>query len=225
MAVVSISRVRKRVIELLLAAGRGARYTDAVGDQKRYAALQELTDAIIEADMQVCLAILETPGHPYASGFMTASSNLANGDILPAFVGALGKVEIDPTGAGTFRGGILAPSLDELLEVIHHASLFPTCTRYYWVEGNVINHSGSAARVYYPSFTKNDSACQAHEAYTLAVLCRALSVLRKDGGDPGFYSDYAQMADIAELKIRGKETTLPDLSRLRLELQKRGRDA
>ena len=221
MAVVSISRVRKRVIELLLAAGRGARYTDAVGDQKRYAVLQELTDAIVEADMHVCMAILETPGHPYRAGFMTPSGNLANGDFIPAHVGGHGKVEIDPTGGGTFRGGILAESLDELLEVLHHPTLFPNCTRYYFVEDGCIHHTGSAAKVWYPAFTKNDAACQAHELYTAAVIAGAIALLRKDGGDPGFFNDYAQAALAAEALIRGGAKALPDVEQLRLQLQHR----
>jgi hypothetical protein len=216
MAVVSISRVRKRVIELLLAAGRGARYADAVADQKRYTVLQELTDAIVEADMLVCMAIIETPGHPYRAGFMTPSTNLATGDFIPAHVGGHGKVEID-NGSG-YKGGRLASSREEVLEMIDQPSLYATGGRWYWVEDNEIVHNGSAAKVWYPSFTKTDAACQAHELYTAAVMVNTIPLLRKDGGDPQFYDDFAVMAGLAEARIRRGERTLPDIEQLKVEL-------
>lgn len=216
MAVVSISRVRKRVIELLLAAGRGARYADAVADQKRYAVLQELTDAIVEADMSVCMAVIETPGHPYRASFMTPSPNLASGDFIPAHVGGHGKVEID-NGSG-FKGGRLASSREEVLEMIEQPSLYASGGRWYWIEDNEIVHNGSAAKVWYPSFTKNDAACQAHELYTAAVLAAAIPLLRKDGGDASFYDDYAVIASLCEARIRRRERTLPDIEQLKVEL-------
>lgn len=216
MAVVSISRVRKRVIELLLAAGRGARYTDALADQKRYTVLQELTDAIVEADMSVCMAVIETPGHPYRSGFMTPSSPLATGDFIPAHVGGHGKVEID-NGSG-YKGGRLASSREDVLEMIEQTGLYATAGRWYWIEDNEIVHNGSAAKVWHPSFTKNDSACQAHELYTAAVIAATIPLLRKDGGDPQFFSDYALIAGLAEQRIRRRERTLPDIEQLKVEL-------
>lgn len=217
MAAVSISRVRKRVIELLLAAGRGARYTDAVGDQKRYTVLQELTDAIVEADMAVCMAIIETPGHPYRTSFMTPSSNLASGDFIPAHVGGHGKVEID-NGSG-FKPGLLAKSRDDVSEMIAQTALFAATGRWYWIEDNEIVHNGNAAKVWYPSFTMNLSACQAHELYTAAVICATIPLLRKDGGEAQFYDDYARMYALAESRIRRRERVIPDVEVLRAELK------
>ncbi len=216
MAVVSISRVRKRVIELLLAAGRGARYADAVADQKRYTVLQEITDAIVESDMQRCAVIISTVGHPYRASFMTPTANLASGDyILPAGVGQHGKVMIDPTGAGTFKAGKLANSHDELLEVLHHPSLFPNSKRWYWIEDNCIEHTGSAAQVWYPAFTKTDAACQAHELYTAGVLAGTMPLLRKWGGDSAFYDDFAAMAALGDQLIAQGVKALPDIEQLR----------
>jgi hypothetical protein len=223
MAVASVSRIRKRVIELLLAAGRGNRYADAVGDQKRYTVLQEITDAVVESDMQRCAVIISTVGHPYRAAFMTPTANLASGDfITPAGIAQHGKVEIDPTGGGTFKAGRLAKSHDHLLEVIHHPALFPNSKRWYWIEDSCIEHSGSAAKVWYPSFTKTDAACQAHELYTPGVMCGAIALLRKDGGDPTFYDDYAEMAAIGDQFIAQGVKALPSIEELRL-LMREGR--
>lgn len=222
MAVVSISRVRKRVIELLLAAGRGARYADAVADQKRYTVLQEITDAVVESDMQRCAVIISTVGHPYRASFMTPTGNLATGDfITPAGIAQHGKVEIDPTGTGTFKAGRLAKSHDHLLEIIHHPTLFPNSKRWYWIEDSVIEHSGSAAKVWYPSFTKNDAACQAHELYTAGVLAGTIPLLRKDGGDPSFFDDYAEMAAVGDELIAARAKALPDIEELRAMMRER----
>ena len=224
MTVVSISRVRKRVIALLLAHPRGGFYTDAVGGKGSYASLQEITDAVVDADMNVCLAILDTPGHPYASGFQVASSNLASGDTLPAFVGAHGRVVIDPTGTGTFKRAVLAKSADEMAEVVNNPTLYPNCKLFYFIEAGTVEHSGSAARVYYPSFSKTDAACQAHELYTSAVLAGAIALLMKDGGDPQFFGEYAHVAAEALARIRAGEKTLPDIERLRV-MMREGRRA
>lgn len=224
MAVASISRIRKRVIALLLAHPRGGYYTDNVGGKSTYASLQEITDAVVDADMNVCLAILDTPGHPYASGWQVASSNLASGDFLPPFIGAHGRVIIDPTGTGTFKRAVLARSADEMAEVVNNPTLYPNCKLFYFIEGNCIEHSGSAARVYYPSFSKTDAACQAHELYTSAVLAGALALLYKDGGDPQFFGEYAQIFALADAAIRAGEKTLPDIERLRVTMRE-GRQA
>jgi hypothetical protein len=218
MAVASLSRIQQRVIELLLAAGRGARYTSTVGDSGLYAVTQEVTDAIIEADMRFCEAVISTPGHPYRPSFMVASSNLASSESIPPHVGAHGKVLIDPTGAGAFKRGILADSMDEVAEVLHHPTLYPNCKLYYFIEDSVIEHTGSAARVYYPSFTKNDAACQSHELYTEGVACAAIAILEKKGGDTQFYRDYRDMAAVAEMKARGRAEVIPEIEQLRLEL-------
>jgi hypothetical protein len=222
MAVASLTRIRKRVISLLLADPRSGRYTDTVGDQKRYVDKQEITDAIIESDMQRCAVVIATVGHPYRAAFMTPTGNLATGDfITPAGIGQHGKVEIDPTGGGTFKAGKLAKSLDHLLEVLHHPTLFPNSKRWYWIEDNAIQHTGSAAKIWYPAFTKNDSACQAHELYTPGVMAGAIALLRKPGGDPTFYDDYERMTLLADQMIAAKETALPDVEKLRVMMRER----
>jgi hypothetical protein len=134
------------------------------------------------------------------------------------------KVTIDPTGAGTFKGARLAESNDNLLEVLHHPELFPNIQYLYWIEGNTIEHTGSAARVRYPTFTKNDVACQSHELYTAGVMAGAITLLRKPGGDPTFYDDYERMTAIGDVMIAGKSASLPDIEALRV-MMREGRAA
>jgi hypothetical protein len=147
-------------LELLLASPRGARYGGTAGGKSSYSVTQEVTDACVEGDMLTCMAIIETLGHPYRSGFMVASANLATGDFIPAHIGSHGRVVIDPTGTDTFKGGILAASMDELVEALHNPVLYPNAKRFYFIEDNCIEHLGSAAKVYYPLFTKTTRPCK-----------------------------------------------------------------
>jgi hypothetical protein len=170
--------------------------------------------------MLVVEAIISTPGHPYRTAFMGPSSNLASGDFIPAHVGGHGKVLIDPTGTGTFKRGTLVPSMDELYEAQANPTLFPNATLFYCIEDSVIEFLGSAAKVWYPTYTKNDAACQAHELYTPAVLVNTIPLLKKDGGFSDFYNDFAQMAQLADARIRNREAAIPAVEQLRIELQR-----
>lgn len=219
MAVVSLSRVRTRVIELLLAAPRASRYTSAVGNNGVYAVTQEITDAIIAADEQVCLAIIETVGHPYRTAFMSASTNLSNGDYVPAHVGAHGEVDIDVTGTGTFRPSQRAESRDAVQEIIEFPSIYSS-KRFHFIEDSRIYHAGSAARVQYPVFTLNTSACQAHEAYEDLVVYGAISHLEKKGAEAGFFDKYARLFELGKQMIRGKLLTIPEQAQLEQQLER-----
>jgi hypothetical protein len=197
-----------------MASPRSARYSGTVSATEgsaRFEVLQEITDAIIEADMLVCLAVMDTPGHPYRVSFMTASSNLANEAYVPAHVGAHGDVQIDETGTGSFKGGMLAASKDEVLEVIQCPTLYANAKRFYFIEDSKLYHTGSAARIYYPSFTKNDSACQAHEAYTSAVIAGAVASLVKDATGDEFALFYARQFESMLGMIREKLLAVPEL--------------
>jgi hypothetical protein len=162
--------------------------------------------------MLVCLEIINTPDHPYRASFMVASGNLANEEFIPAHIGEHGQVRIDETGGGTFNGGLLAKSKDEILSVIQCPSLYTNAKRWYWIEDGQLFHSGSAARIYYPSFTKNDSACQSHEAYTAAVIVGAVGFLAKDGALSGdeFYKFYLEQFDAMRAEIRGGARVIPE---------------
>lgn len=219
MAVADISRIRKRVIELLLASPRASRYGGTVGDNARYSVTQEVTDAALETDAEVCQDIISTPGHPYRSGFMAVSSNLSNGDFVPAHVGAHGEVDIDVSGGGTFRPSQLGKGRDEIQAILEFPSLYAS-KRFHWIEDSRIYHAGSAARVWTPSFTKT-SACQAHEAYEGVVAFGTVERLEKDGGDPSFFQKYGRLYLLGRQFIRQKELVIPAQAELEKMLERR----
>ena len=208
---VSLAKVRARVISLLQA-NRLDPYSGTVGTgsstNSRYQVDQEINDAILEADAVVCLTIIETSGHPFAAQFLTSSGNLAHGTVIPAHIGTIAKVTVDGTPSRQTK------SLTELLEVKANAALYPSATKYHFIESNYIYNTGTNAVVVYPAYVKT-SACQAHEVYEAAVVCLAIALLAKDGSlTPELYSEYGGYADRYLGMIRGRQETLPELEQV-----------
>lgn len=200
---VDVNAVAKRVIELLLAAGRASRYTAVVGDNARYAVTQEILDAILEADANVCRAICETPGHPYAAAFVTPTGNLASGTIIPAYVGC----PIDVTVDGEFSR--LAESRAEILEILANPTLYPDVEAWHFIENSILYHTGTDGIVKHPAFTKT-SACQAHESYQSADVAGAISLLPKDGGDDSFFDHWLKIYVGMEAQIRNRQLVISE---------------
>lgn len=200
---VDVNAVAKRVIELLLAAGRASRYTAVAGDNARYAVTQEILDAILEADANVCRAICETPGHSFASTFLTDTDALESGEEVPGFAGGIVDVKVDGTSAR------LASSRGEILEVAANSALYPDIGGWYFVENSILFHTGTGGVVRHAAFSMTD-ACQAHESYRSAVVAGAVMLLAKDGGDPAFYQHYVGIFAQQERAIRGGQMVVPE---------------
>ncbi|MBV9210666.1 MAG: hypothetical protein JOZ52_08560 [Acidobacteria bacterium] len=209
MAAVDLTRCQKRVIELLVAAGRAARYTAAVGDNSRYAVTQEITDAIIEADLIICRDIIETAGHPYAAQFMGVTGNLANGDLIPAFMGVVADVYVDDELSS------LASSRDEILEIRANAALYPNVGAWHFIENSILYHTGTNGVVRRPVLARDNAACQAHEAYEEADVVGAISLLAKDGAMSGdsFYQYHNGLFLGCRQMIRQKVLIVPEQTR------------
>lgn len=208
---VSLAKVRTRVISLLQA-NRLDPYSGTVGTgsgaNSRYQVDQEINDTILEADSVVCLAIIETSGHPYAAQFLTSSGNLTHGTVIPAHIGEIAKVTVDATPSRQTK------SLTELLEVKANAALYPSATKYHFLEGGYAYNTGTNVVVVYPAFTKT-AACQAHEVYEAAVVCLTIALLAKDGSlTPELYSTYSEYADRYLGMIKEKQETIPELEQV-----------
>lgn len=207
MGVVLITKVTDRVKFLLLAS---TTYGGAASSSvlSTFPDDNEFKDAGLEADAVIVRDIIETEGHPYRTQFLAASSVLSSGDMIPAHVGSIGKVEIDDGSTG-YKGGTLAASRSDVLEVVLNPSLYPDSKRWYWIEDTEIVHTGSGAKVWYPSFTPSASVCQAPDAYTEAVIAGTISLLYKDGSAVDFFQHYSQLFNMQREAIRNKELVIP----------------
>src|ERR1041384_745947 len=208
MAVTSITRVQKRVIQILLAAPTTDPYAGTViGSNNqpaaaRYPVDQEVTDAILEADARVCLAIIESIGNGYRSQFLTTSASLSNGDNIPAHVGQIAVIEVDGSPAR------MARTRNQMIQVIENPELYVEAQKWYWTDDISIYHNGTAATVQYPSFTIT-TECQSPDAYESAVIAGSVAILMKDGGRSDYYGYYANLYAQQESIIRGGASVLP----------------
>lgn len=216
MAVANLVRIRTRVISILLA-NRLAPYTDAVGGNSRYPVITEFTDTTLEADSVLIHARISTPGDPYRAGFMGASINLANGDRIPAHIGAVG--DIDVAIGATFAPARFAKSKAEIIALIEHPLLYPGARRWAFIEDGRVFHNGDAARVWYPTYSKS-AVCQSPEVDELALVAGTLGFVPKDGAvTPEIYEKGASYFQwYIETQIKGKNVILPEVEVIERQL-------
>lgn len=182
--VADISLLGKRVLEKLQACPVGARYTYAVGTNSEFVVKQEITDSILIIDQAVCLDIIGTPGHPYASLFMTLSeTEFDSGTMIAEHMGSYGDVVVSI--GDDYEPGKKTKSRDEILQMIDCVDLYGA-SRFYYLENNVIYHCGTKAKVNYPVFEKT-AVCQSPQQYEDVLEYGSLSISEKiDGADPFF---------------------------------------
>lgn len=217
MALCDITRIRKRVISLLLA-NRLAPYTDAVQGNSRYSVLTEFSDTILEVDAMIVQARISTPGDPHRERFMTTfSPDLANGDLIPAHSGAHGDVDVKVGAA--WAPARYAKSRAEVISLVEHPVIYPDCERWVFIEDSRIFHNGAAARVMSPTFTKT-AVCQAPEEDELAEIAGALGMIPKDGAvTPEIHDKGAQFFTwYIETQIKGKNLILPEAEQIERQL-------
>lgn len=207
MAVCDITRIRKRVIELLVAGARASRYQDILGTNADYAALQEISDVILAIDFDICGDIVDDPDSPSGTAFMFPTASLTSGDFIPASEGARGNVELYDGSA--WKAGLLAASEDEIAEMLASPSLYANAGLWYFPKLRQIFHNASAARIYLPTLTKT-AACQAHERYENAEVFGSVSALEKDGADQSFFKKYENLYMTERARLKGTRGVITD---------------
>lgn len=190
MTVVSITECEKRVAACLTAGPDDGTYASASTDQTKVTA-GEITDAILESDLEVCRTIVETPGNGYRAQYLANSADLNYGDSVGAHPGKIGHVDIKV--GSDYLAGILAPSLEAIAKWKADTTLFPTASargRYYITEDHKVFFIGDKARVQVITDIVKTAACQAPIIYTASVIRGAVSLLGKDGVDMGMIQNY-----------------------------------
>lgn len=208
---VLLAEVQKRVAKILVADPDDGSYAVATTDQMHYAP-QEITDAILETDMEVLREILSTLSNPYRVNYLANSADLNYGDTIPFHTGKIGHVDVK-IGAN-YVPGILAPSLEAISRWAADTVLFPTvdCAgRYYITEEHKVFFIGDKIRVQVPSDIVVTGACQSPQNYTATVVRGSVSLLVKDGTDENLLQNmYAQYQRDLEM-IRQGANAVPAL--------------
>lgn len=88
---ITYNTAKSEVISLLQAS-RAAYATTTDGTKRQFSSNDEINNAILYADSEVCNDIINTIGHPFQNGFVATSSALSNGATIPSHTGMILKV-------------------------------------------------------------------------------------------------------------------------------------
>lgn len=189
MAVADLTRIQKRVVQLLNARPSDINYaTTPSGRNSAYAGSQELADAILEADAMVVMdGYLSVPNHPQRQQFLVVSGNLANGAQVPLCVGVISRVDVTNDSGSNWTPAIESTKDDVLMGRSLNAATIPYIASdamrgFYAIADDSIYHTDQLARIYLPQFTKT-AVCQAHEGHEAAIIAGAMMLLKKDNSN------------------------------------------
>jgi hypothetical protein len=214
---VDLTKVTKRVVSALNAGVAGT-YAVTVADDRRSAG--EITDALLAADAQVCLAVCETTGHGYRALFF-GDFTLGNGDVLPDRIGAPAHIMITHVSGESPRAGAFDKDLSVAdierwranAGALYGASVGAASSSlngFYVVSGERLFYTGFSATVTAAVFVRS-GACQAPEAYEDAVFALAVSNLVKEGDSAPFLSAFLNEGNNYLAMIRSNAMVIPPL--------------
>lgn len=231
MAAASYSEIAKQIISILNAQAVTTAYPTSVtdiGTSRRNSG--EIKEAVVEADLEACVAICETLGNGFRVNFvavatLTPLSGNAQAAELPERIGPVSQVEIQiASGDTAWVAGEQCP-LNEIREIIrnpnsvfgvaHNAANSPT-GGYYFIEesANNITWTGNAARVYVATIGVIDRSTPTlltPDTYSSFLVARGLELCFKYG-DPGDVQEhYGKIASDFMSLIRQGTRVLPQV--------------
>lgn len=142
--------------------------------------LWKVTRAVLQKDLEICHAILDTPNHPRRNHFTFTTSTIVQTNTGVPMTNRSGlerMVEID--SGGTFRVGkrLDASWLPKMLTWINNKSslLSAASDGWYCIVNGQIYFTGDNIRITYVNLTLDATACQAPQEYegTIALLAAA----------------------------------------------------
>lgn len=213
---VIIATAEKRVTGILNAGPDDGSYATSTADEGKYDDT-EIRDAILEADAEICMAIISTLGHPYRSQYMTDVTGITYGQKLASRPGPLDTVEIQFADT-IWHAGIPASSIDQIEKWKFNRSSKVNATTAqgrFFIDGDKFYYVGNSARILTPADFAIDystPACQAPSIYTPAVVSGAVTKLLKDGSSVSDLSQiYGQHFRDSILLIRAGEEGIAKL--------------
>lgn len=212
-AAISFNTAKSHVISLLQAS-RTAYATTVDSSKRQFASDTEISDTILEVDGEVCTAIIQTVGHPYASGFLSTSSSIVHGGTIPAKIGTIHGVSVSEDDI-TYTGGREARSEQDIHDMRNNATRYGGSSAvlgWFKITGNVLWTTSGYAKVYITDYTKTASP-QAPESYMSAVVAGSVARLLKDGGDHEQAGFYSQMYGGFVAQIKELAATIPNITR------------
>lgn len=200
MPVADIAKLTARVSWII-----GARSTafDATISDDRFIQ-EEIRRALIETESEVVRTLCEAY-HPMRTSFLAWSSDLANGDPIPAHYGQIEAVRIKPyTAAGTYdlaestsRENIRLwrANTSSIFDAIAHDAAGSALAGYYNITNQTITFTGNVAQVktcsYVPDYTT--PALQIDNSLDTVIVAGTIPRLNKIGVPQALVATYGQL--------------------------------
>lgn len=213
----SLSRVLKRTIKALGLTHPDFPDSDQV-IQGSPLTRTNIRDAVLQADNDFCLIILDDPYHPYKSIFYTEDpAELATGAYIQSHLGNHTKVTIKvSTSPDVFKRGRLARNLDHVRKVQSFPAIYGDPRDLYWIESNVIEHTGIMAKVFTASYNIDrtsgggEGACQSPASYENGIYALSVASLYMSGQDLSHRQHYLNLAQEYKDMARRRITSMPE---------------
>lgn len=219
MAVAAIAKTAARVIWLIGARNDGATFDNTVSDDRFIQ--EEVLRALIETESEIVRAICEGY-HPQRASFLGWSSALNHGDLLPAHIGQVEAVQIQPySGAGyqigeaTTRENIRLwrENYNSRYDAIAHNQNGSYLAGYFNITNNTVVFTGNAAQVKVATFVP-DNATPAHQIsneFESGIVAGTIPKLNKVGVPQALIAHYNNQYAMFLTAIRQGLQTLPEI--------------
>lgn len=217
MAASDLAKVVARVNWIV--GSRSTAFDDTVADDRFDQA--EIRRAAIEAEGEVVRALCEG-NHPMRVQFLSWSTDLAHGDTIPAHIGEIEAVRIEPYSGGTevpaeytSRENIRLwrANTANIFDAVAHNQNGSALSGYCNITNNTIYFTGHAANVkvctYDPDHTT--PALQVDEMFESAVVAGTVVRLNKIGVAQALIASYGQLYSAMLGMIRQGSNDLPSL--------------
>lgn len=180
--------------------------------------LDDIKEAVMQADVDQALVIVDTLDHPYRNFFFTETpTNISYGARIPVALGPHSKVVIN---AGvTSMVGKLARNRQHVENCLAHPELYGAGTGLYWPEHGHLYFVGTTAAVHSPTVDLNRTTVASTDllmnpdAYTNGVIARSFKMLYMNGQDRSHRLFYIDQSERFDMRIQGKALDLPEPER------------
>jgi hypothetical protein len=183
--------------------------------------LDNFKEAVMQADIEQALVIVDLLDHPYRNAFFTETpASLAYGDRIPVAIGPHSKVAVTYTegGGGHTKTvfGRLARNRQHIELCNDQSDIFGDGHGLYWMQDGHIFFCGDSAAVHSPTVNLNRSTVISSDtllnpdAYANGVIARSFKMLYMNGQDQSHRKFYIDQADRFDRRIAGMALDLPE---------------
>lgn len=220
MTIANIQKTTARASWLLDTRADGAVFNNTIADDRFIQ--EEFIRAAIETESEIVRALAEAY-HPKRVQFLAWSSDLADGDTLPAHLGQAEAVQIAVTSSSAFKIGesttrsnidVWRENYNKMFDPIDHNITGTNLAGYFNITEQTIRFTGTKARAKICTFTPDYTtpAHQISDEFESLIISGMVPKLHKRGNDANIIQHYQNLYNQGLAMIRQGMTFVPDLT-------------